>query len=72
MTQICGATELRNCFPYSSLTYNKKDGTADTKNWSDLKTPEDFGLKSDEYYAPAGFISSQGTPFVMLFKYYKL
>jgi prepilin-type N-terminal cleavage/methylation domain-containing protein len=68
MSQICGAENLKDCFPYTSLIYNKSDDTEATKNWTELKTPEDFGLESSKYYAPAGFISAQGTPFVMLLK----
>ncbi len=67
MNQICGTAELDKCFPYSVINYTNKSGTA-TVNTSDLKTPEDFALSSDECYSPASFISSQGTSFVMLLK----
>jgi len=65
MSQICGANDLQNCFPYSSITYTTDDGEA-TINVTDLKTAENFKLSSDDYLAPAGFISAQGTPFIML------
>jgi len=67
MSQICGANDLQNCFPYSTINYTDENGEA-TANVADLKTPESFKLTSDEYLAPAGFISAQGTPFVMLLK----
>jgi len=67
MSQICGANDLQNCFPYSTINYTDENGEA-TANVSDLKTPESFKLTSDEYLAPAGFISAQGTPFIMLLK----
>ena len=67
MSQICGANDLQNCFPYSTINYTDENGEA-TANVADLKTPESFKLTSDEYLAPAGFISAQGTPFIMLLK----
>jgi len=67
MFQICGANDLQNCFPYTTITYTSNDEEA-TINVTDLTTAENFKLSSDEYLAPAGFISAQGTPFVMLLK----
>ena len=67
MAQICGANDLKNCFSYEVINYTDDKGEA-TANVTDLKTPENFKLSSDEYLAPAGFISAQGTPFVMLLK----
>lgn len=67
MSQICAADEMSKCFPYATITYTDDEGEA-TANVTDLKTPEAFKLSSEEYLAPASFISAQGTPFVMLLK----
>ena len=67
MSQICGAENLKNCFPYAEFTY-EKDNELKTFKIEDLKSAKNFSLSEDEWHAPAGFISAQGTPFIMLLK----
>ncbi len=67
MSQICGAEDMKKCFPYATIKYTDEEGEVEA-NVEDLKTPEAFKLSSDEWFAPASFISAQGTPFVMLLK----
>ncbi len=62
---ICSDTEIQKCFPYSKMSYTTKVGIKDL-NVEDLKTPEDFSLSSDDWYAPASFIDAKGTSFAML------
>ena len=45
-----------------------KNNKIETFKIADLKKPENFSLNKDEWLAPAGFISAQGTPFIMLLK----
>ncbi len=66
MSQICGAENIKNCFPYSTIKYMDNQGNEKEVNVKDLKIPESFKLSSDKWLPPAGFISAQGTPFIML------
>ncbi len=65
MSQICGAEDIKNCFPYETIKYTDEEGNEATASVEDLKTSEALKLNPDEWLAPAGFISAQGTPFVI-------
>ncbi len=65
MSQICGSTDLKECFPYSKFTYTDKKGTS-SAYLDNLQTSDKFALQINDWFAPAGFISAQGTPFIML------
>ncbi len=65
MSQICGAEDIKNCFPYETIKYTDEEGNEATASVEDLKTAEALKLNPDEWLAPAGFITAQGTPFVI-------
>ncbi len=65
MSQICGAEDMKNCFPYEKIKYTDQAGNEISINVKDLKTAKAFKLDPDRWLSPASFISAQGTPFVM-------
>ena len=67
ITSICGADNIKNCFPYKNINYTIASGEMESKEISKIKETSDLHLSSD-YLAPAGFITASGVPFIISLK----
>ncbi len=62
---FCSADKISECFPYNKINV---DGEEEGVFVTDLKTPEAFGLSSDDYSNPVSFITGDGVPYIIMYK----
>ncbi|MBR1425294.1 type II secretion system protein [bacterium] len=61
MASICDSEHLRDCIPYESIKYEKKDGSEASVSVSDLKTAKKLKLEGG-FEDVAAFVLADGTP----------
>ncbi|MBR1425212.1 hypothetical protein IJ579_06585, partial [bacterium] len=61
MASICDSEHLRDCIPYESIKYEKKDGSEASVSVSDLKTAKKLNLEGG-FEDVAAFVLADGTP----------
>ena len=67
ISTICDSEDLKSCMSSQIINYKDTSGKEKTLNLSDITSSSDLGLNSRQgWLAPASFVSSQGTSFMML------
>ena len=63
MSTVCGKDNLRDCFAYQTISYNK-NGESKQVDLDTITTANKLKLE-DGFLDPAGFVLADGTPFIV-------
>ena len=62
---ICGKNELSKCMSYDSIRYNDKNGKETTVKLDEMGTADKLNIKAEGFSDLAGFVTGDGTPFII-------